>query len=161
MTYLLSIATPEGRDLVVTALRQASDQRTRVARGAARKVAEAKAAKRDVRSQAVKVTDLLAEADVLAELATELERTEELVILHTSGPGVTAIPIPEPPTRGAAGALPLDDEEDPEDDGLSAAAHRAAELAGLEDTVIDPDDPTLDTGATAEDDEDEPAEVNL
>lgn len=148
MPYTLTLATPDTRDLVVTALRTAADQRTRVARGAARKVAEAKAARRDVRSQAVKVTDLLAEADVLAELAADLEQQPALplVVADTTASG-------EDPAPASA--------EDPAGDGLSAAAHRAAALAGLEDALPDPDDPTLDTGATAEDEPDDAEEVTL
>lgn len=146
MPYTVSLATVEDRDLVVTALRSAADQRTRVARGAARKVAEAKALKRDVRSQAVKVTDLLAEADVLAELAIELEAAtdvpvvrpvadlggivgeEELAALREQLTGEPAAPV--------------------EDDGTSPQAQALAAAAGLEDAIIEDG---VDTGATAED----------
>ena len=152
MPYVLTIATPEARDLIVASLRAAADQRTRVARSAAGRVADEKRAGRDVRSSAVKVTALLAEADQLANVADELAALKELAVLSTSPAGVTAVPIPEP----AAEPVP---EDAGDDDGLSAEAHRLAELACLEDALVDPDDPTLDTGATAEDEPDEAEEV--
>lgn len=153
MSYTLSIATAETRDLVVDALRAAADQRTRVARGAARNVSVAKAAGKDVRSQAVKVTALLAEAGDLAELAEELAATTDLVIVATA-PAVTktdqAIAV-----AGEVLGVTMDPTDD---DGTSAAAQAIADLAGL--TPSDPDaveDPV--TGALPEDAPTEPVEV--
>jgi len=159
MSYTLSIATRETRDLVVESLRAAADQRTRVARGAARQVAAAKAGGTDVRSRSVKVTALLAEAGDLAELADQLEAAEDLVIVSTTTAtapvttvaigrqtAVTKLPgAPEAP----AGTV---------DDGTSPAAQALAELAGL--TPADPDaveDPV--TGALPEDEPAQPEEV--
>ena len=156
MPYTLTIATPATRALVVEALRGAADQRTRVAKGAARKVAGARAEGRDVRSQAVKVTALLAEADELSELAAELEAAAEVVVLSVAQDGaLEVIPIPEP-------VEPLledpDEDEDPDDDGLSPAAHAAAERAGLTAVAVDEDAPDVDTGADPEDD---PADTDV
>lgn len=145
MPYRLTIATPEGRDLVVGALRAAADQRTRVARQAAGAVAATKAAGRDVRSSAVKVVALLAEADVLDNLAGELEQLDEVAIVSAT----EDVPIPD------ATIEPADDEAD---DGLSVEAQAAAEAAGLK--PYDPDEPEDPlTGATSEDDPTEPEEV--
>lgn len=143
MPYIVSLATAEDRDLVVAALRSAADQRTRVARGAARKVAEAKAAKRDVRSQAVKVTDLLAEADVLAELANELEAATDVAVVR---------PVPTEAELDALREQLAGDNTavviPTEDDGTSPEAQALAAAAGLEDAIIEDG---VDTGATAED----------
>lgn len=139
MTYTLTIATGEGRDLVVEALRAAARQRTTVARKAAGKVAESKRAGRDVRSSAVKVTGLLAEADVLEELADELAQVEALAIL-------TPAPMVEVTEGGVTTTVPAPRT----DDGTSAAAQALAQLAGL--TPHDPDAPEDPlTGATPED----------
>lgn len=162
MPYVLTIATPEGRDLVVAALRTAADQRTRVARSAAGKVAEQKRAGRDVRSSAVKVTTLLAEADVLVELAAELETLEELAIaIVTPAPQLAAVPIPDPtrePTAEELAALreQLTGDPAPVDDGTSPQAQALAAAAGLEDAIVEDG---VDTGAIAEDDVDEPEDV--
>lgn len=172
--YRLTLATEATRDLVVTALRAAADVRTRVAVKASLTVAEDKLAKRDVRSAAVRVTGLLAEAAQLGALADELATAEAI-------PVVTVGTIPDEdldklvdltrlddptPLDVAAGAIGLDAatgepivEDDPDDDGLSAAAHAAAELAGLEEVLTDEEDPTLDTGATVEDDEPDAADT--
>lgn len=158
MTYTLRIATAETRDLVVAALRTGADQRTRVAKGAARQVAEAKRGGADVRSRAVKVTALLAEADELTTLAAELETAEDLVIVggipvnldDAVAPGVVEV-------RDDAGAV-LATVTLPGDDGTSAAAQAIADLAGL--TPHDPDaveDPL--TGALPEDAPITPEEV--
>lgn len=152
MPYVIRLATTEDRDLVVAALRSAADQRTRVARGAARKVAEAKALKRDVRSQAVKVTDLLAEADVLAELANDLERATELPVVTPATPEELEAMREQLAGDAAAVVIPT------EDDGTSPQAQALAAAAGLEDAIVEDG---VDTGATAEDepDADDVAEV--
>lgn len=144
MSYTLTIATREDRDLIVAALRQASNQRTRVARQASGKVAADKRAGKDVRSASVKVTALLAEADVLEGLADELAATRDV-------PVVTATPVPATLTDDAV-ATSLGD------DGTSVAAQAIAELAGL--TPADPDaveDPL--TGALPEDAAPAPEEI--
>lgn len=154
MTYVLRLATDEDRALVVTALRTGADQRTRVALGASRKVAEAKRAGTDVRSQAVKVTNLLAEADVLATLASELEAAEALPVLSQVtdlDAGVTVLadlgegPVVETTTDGKVTTVPAGD-------GTSKAAQALAAAAGLKDAIILEDG--VDTGAIAEDDPD-------
>lgn len=151
MTYTLSIATEETRDLVVDALRAAADQRTRVARGAARQVAAAKAGGTDVRSRSVKVTALLAEAGDLAELAEELAAATEVAVITVAADGALEFP--------PAKSTPLDALEAMAaaavatvgtDDGTSLAAQAIADLAGL--TPHDPDAPEDPlTGATPED----------
>lgn len=172
MPYVLTIATPEGRDLVVAALRAEADKRTRVARGAAQHVAADKlAGGRDVRSSAVRVAMLLAEAGQLADLADELAAATELAVLSVAADGaLRTAGIPEPkagdatavvvdPLRPGLTAQDLAAAAGVPDDGLSDAAHRAAELAGLEDAYVDPDGEDVETGATAEDDPDEVEEV--
>lgn len=141
MTYVLRLADDDTRALVVASLRAAADQRTRVARGAAGKVAEDKRAGRDVRAQAVKVTVLLAEADTLARVADQLAAAEDLPIVeHTVTDTLEALAgVPDALAALEAG-----------DDGTSAAAQHLAALAGL--TPADPDaveDP--ETGALPED----------
>lgn len=150
MPYIVSLATAEDRDLVVTALRSAADQRTRVARGAARKVAELKAAKRDVRSQAVKVTDLLAEADVLAELANELEAATNVLVVRPA-PTDEELDALRAQLAGDNTAVVVPDGEPAEDDGTSPAAQALAAAAGLTDAIVEDG---VDTGATTEDEPD-------
>jgi hypothetical protein len=144
MPYVVTLATQETRDLVVGCLRAAADQRARVARKASSEVAIEKRAGKDVRSSAVKVTTLLAEADDLANLADQLAAAPELPIVSVVRPTVIDAATGAPAVVGAG-----------EDDGTSPAAQAAAELAGL--TPADPDaveDPL--TGALPED---EPATV--
>lgn len=175
-TYRLTLATEATRDLVVEALRAEASRRSRVATKASLTVAEDKLAKRDVRSAAVRVTGLLAEAAQLGQLADELAAAEALPIVDRVPPLAVAKPelevdltkLDDPtPLDVAAAMLGVDAgtgepvlEEDPDDDGLSPAAHAIAELAGLDDALLDEDDPTLDTGATAEDDEPDAADTN-
>lgn len=100
MPYTISLATDATRTLVADALDAAGDQRTRVALKAARQVAEDKARSKDVRSQAVKVTALLAEADELKTIAAELRAATEVAVLAVDQRGrITA-------TGGGAGSLP-------------------------------------------------------
>ena len=156
MPYVIRLATDEDRALVVTALRTGADQRTRVALGASRKVAEAKRAGTDVRSQAVKVTNLLAEADVLATLATELEAAEALPVLSQ----VTDLDAMRAALAGKASGVDVSAAIDEQqaanpseaDDGTSPAAKALAAAAGLKDAIILEDG--VDTGAIAEDDPD-------
>lgn len=177
MPYVLRLATPDTRDLVVEALRSAASQRTRVATRAAREVAKAKADRRDVRSQAVKVTALLAEAAELGELADELAAATEVAVMSVDQAGkITTVPIPDPtapartPREVAEAALEgLDNEgEDTppedgaeEDDGTSLEAQRLAQLAGLTEAVVDPDAPDVDTGSIGEDEPTTVEEVDL
>ena len=176
MPYVLRLATPDTRDLVVEALRSAASQRTRVATRAAREVAKAKADRRDVRSQAVKVTALLAEAAELGELADELADATEVAVMSVDQAGkITTAPIPDPtapartPREVAEAALEgRDAEEDTppedgaeEDDGTSLEAQRLAQLAGLTDAVVDPDAPDVDTGSIREDEPTTVEEVDL
>lgn len=160
MPYVLTIATPETRDLVVDSLRRAADQRTRVARQAAGKVAADKRTGRDVRSAAVRVTALLAEADELVDVAEQLAALEELAIV-TTAPTLTAVPIPEP----GVDLTPLEDPTPLDvaamavgqtDDGTSPEAQALAAAAGLEDAIVEDG---VDTGAIAEDEAGEPEEV--
>lgn len=154
MPYVVHIATKETRDLVVGALRAASDQRARVARKASSEVAADKRAGKDVRSSAVKVTTLLAEADELAQLADQIATAEQLPIVTTQ----TRAPIVDaatgatlPVVVGATGET---------DDGTSPEAQALAELAGL--TPADPDaveDPL--TGALPEDEPTDVEDVTL
>lgn len=148
MSYTVTIATTATRDLVVEALRSAADQRTRVARQAARTVADAKAAGTDVRSRSVKVTGILAEAGELAALADEVEALPDLVIVSTT-PAVVEVTEGGITTTVAAPAV---------DDGTSPAAQALAELAGLQPYDPDaPEDPL--SGATPEDEPTDVAEV--
>lgn len=153
MPYLVQLASPETRDLVVACLRAAADQRARVARKASAEVALEKRAGKDVRSSAVKVTTLLAEADDLANLADQLAAAEELPIVTTSdrpsivdaATGVALTVVPAPGDDG---------------DGTSPEAQAIAELAGL--TPADPDaveDPV--TGALPEDEPTDVEDVTL
>lgn len=152
MPYVVQLATRETRDLVVGCLRTAADQRARVARKASSEVAAEKRAGKDVRSSAVKVTALLAEADELAKLADELAAAEDLPIVTSTRP---------PVVEAATGAPVLAVVGDPgDDDGTSPEAQAVAELAGL--TPADPDaveDP--ETGALPEDEPTEPEDVTL
>lgn len=149
MPYVLKIATEAARDLVVASLKGAADQRTRVARQAAGKVAEAKRANpsKDVRSASVRVTSLLGEADTLERLAAELAAAPHVPI-------VEAAPEAEDPLA-ALGAVPEALEELAADDGTSAEAQHLAELAGL--TPADPD--AVEDPITHALPEDEPAEA--
>lgn len=152
MPYLVQLASRETRDLVVGCLRAAADQRARVARKASSEVAIDKRAGKDVRSSAVKVTTLLAEADDLANLADQLAAAEELPIVSVVRPGVvdaaTGSPVTVVPAAGDDG------------DGTSPEAQAIAELAGL--TPADPDaveDPL--TGALPEDEPTDVEDVTL
>jgi hypothetical protein len=161
VTYTVTIATEATRDLVVEALRAAAEQRTRVARGAARTVAATKAAdpRADVRSRSVKVTALLAEAGDLDALATEVAALESLVVMHVDAHGRIEVEgslrdVVEVTEGGVTTTVPAPDV----DDGTSEEAQALAELAGLKPS--DPDaveDPV--TGALPEDEPTEPVEV--
>lgn len=167
MTYTLSVATQEGRDLVVEALRQAARQRTTVARKAAVKVAEDKrAGTRDVRPASVKVTALLAEAGTLEELADELATATDVAIVTVDAAGRLEVPAPRDAEAVVAEQeriTGLDRQtiaalHPAADDGTSVAAQLAAERAGLK--PYDPDEPEDPlTGATSEDDPVEVEEV--
>lgn len=154
MSYTLTIATDADRTLVVEAIRAAAEQRTRVARGAAGNVQLAKAAGQDVRAKAVRVTLLLAEADRLSKLATELEDAPLITVVTptsntaASNDSGTTVAVTEGGMTTVVAAPAVDD-------GTSSAAQALAELAGLR--AADPDaveDPL--TGAVPED---EPLEV--
>lgn len=148
MPYVVQLATQETRDLVVACLRTAADQRARVARKASAEVAAEKRAGKDVRSSAVKVTTLLAEADDLSNLADQLAAAQDLPVVTSVRPPVVDAGTGAPEALTVVGA-PSDD------DGTSPEAQAVAELAGL--TPADPDaveDPL--TGALPED---EPATV--
>lgn len=149
MTYTITIADASARDLVVDALRRGADARTRAAERIAGEVRIEKAAGKDVRSSAVKVTVLLGEAAELRATAEVLAHAAEVPIIGTppTGPHVvvaaTGQPIePDEPLPGVGG---------PEDDGTSPEAQALAALAGL--TPYDPDEPEDPiTGAISEDD---------
>lgn len=145
--YALRIATDETRELVVDALRSAADQRTRVARAAAGKVADEKRAGKDVRSSAVRVTTLLAEADQLATIADELAAAEALPVLAP----VTEEQLAEARAQLAGDATATVVPDPPEDDGTSPEAQALAAAAGLTDAIVEDG---VDTGATAEDEPD-------
>lgn len=150
--YTLRLATEETRDLVVSALRSAADQRTRVARTAAGRVAEKKRTGKDVRSASVKVTTLLAEADSLAVLADDLAAADALPVVADT-PVLDVAAIKEklsgvtPETLAAA-----------EGDGTSPRAQALAAAAGLTDAILEED---VDTGAIVEDEPDQIEEVAL
>jgi hypothetical protein len=168
MPYVLTIATPATRTLVVEAMRARADTLARAATRASADLELERAAGKDVRSRAVKLVTMLAQARDLENLAGELEALEELALVEASAAGVTAVPIPEPVplTVGAdepgaitaveAAAL-LEERRlelvppPADDDGLSAAAHALADAAGLEPTVLEDD-----LGALPED---EPTDV--
>lgn len=153
MPYVVQLATKETRDLVVGCLRAAADQRARVARKASAEVAVEKRAGKDVRSSAVKVTTLLAEADDLANLADQLAAAPELPIVTS-----TRAPVVDAATGAPAALAVVGAPED--DDGTSPEAQALAELAGL--TPADPDaveDPL--TGALPEDEPTDVEDVTL
>lgn len=189
MTYTLAIATEATRDLVVEALKTAAEQRSRVARGASSKVAEAKAAGKDVRSQAVKVIGVLAEADELYQLAARLEAAEDLLVIAQAT-------MPANMAGGGGGGIDLSRLENPTpldatasgckiEDGVCAnhTANNPACVLHQPETAPEPDpdddglsdeahrlaelagltDPIIeddvDTGAIPEDDTDDPEEV--
>ena len=148
MPFLVQLASPETRDLVVACLRAAADQRARVARKASANFALEKRAGKDVRSSAVKVTTLLAEADDLANLADQLAAAEELPIVTTTDrptivDAATGVALIARPAGGGAG------------DGTSPEAQALAELAGL--TPADPD--AVEDSVTGALPEDEPTDV--
>lgn len=146
MTYRLTILTDYDRDLVVESLRSSADQRVRVARKASTSVADDKRAGKDVRSAAVKLTALLAEADVLEGLATELAAAPEVNLL-ADVPLVVAGAAIAAGERLEVQGIPIDP-ADIVDDGTSKAAQELAALAGLEAAII-VEDPL--TGALPED----------
>lgn len=165
MTYTLRLLTAESRDLVVEALRSAAGQRAKVAQAAALELAPDRAARKDVRAASVRVTDLLAEAGRLNQLADELATADDVPLI-TGPPPSLAVDQPAHAVTltGLEDAIARGDNQqaadelaaltDAVDDGLSDAAHAAAQLAGLEEARLDEDDPTLETGALAEDDVD-------
>lgn len=155
MPYTLSIATPEARDLVVAALREAADKRSRVARTAGRGLAIEKRGGKDVRSGAVRVAMILGEAGDLEALAEELASAANLPILERLTNATIAIPDPadeaDPLTPADLGQLAGDD-------GTSLEAQALAALAGL--SPSDPDaveDPL--TNALPEDEPTKPEEI--
>lgn len=151
MTYVLTLATEADRDLVVDALKSAGDQRTRVARQASRKVAMDKRAGKDVRSAAVRVTAMLAEADALIDLASSLAAQDEIpVVRYTTTDFIRDV------IKGD-----LTPTEAPDDDGTSAAAQHLAALAGLDQDLPDEDADDIESGALTEDDDPNPTEVTL
>lgn len=177
MSYTLRLLTEEARDLVVEALRAESDKRTRVARGAAQHVAADKAAGvKDVRSGAVRVAMLLAEAGTLADLADELAATEDVPVVGRGIVALTDLKAGQSVAVDGAGHVtaadavlaaveagkvdltPLEDLIEQEgDDGLSPAAHAAMAQADAfaEEYLEDPDGTDVDTHAIGED---EPAD---
>lgn len=160
MTYVLALATEATRDLVVAALTTAGEQRTRVALKAAAAVAELAKARKDVRSRAVKVTALLADAAELGDLAATLKAATPLVEHRGPAPD---LPTPAPVDVDSLRTLLTGEEptaEDPDvppdpddDDGTSPEAQRLAALAGLEPAVEDP--------LTGSIPEDEPTDAEL
>lgn len=144
MPYTLTVATPEDRDLVVAALRGAANQRLRVARTAGGEVAREKRQGADVRSAAVRVTMLLAEADALETIAADLEAAEESTVVRVAQDGSLEVP----PTVETIESLRAQLSGD-EDDGTSLEAQALAELAGL--TAADPDAVEDELGRLPED----------
>ena len=168
MTYTLRILTEDARDLVVAAMRAEAAKRTRVAQGAALALAEERALKRDVRSSAVKVADLLAEAGRLDQLADELANTPDVPVV--SGPvppmavtdpanAVVLTDLEEHLVEAAATGTDLDAVDsalaDEAGDGLSDAAHAAMRRAEqFAEEHLDPDGADVVTNALVEDDPD-------
>lgn len=126
-------------DLVVDALRAEASRRLRAGLKLALELEQDRAGGKDVRSRAVRLVTWLAGG---ATLEAEADRLAGLDVRGVAG--LTGTPISEPPA-------PLEAPVDPDDDGLSPEAHRAAQLAGLDPTVLE-EDP--ETGSTAEDDVD-------
>lgn len=158
MPYVVRIATPEDRDLVVTALRASAEQRVRVARKAGGKVAADKRAGKEVRAAAVRVAMLLAEADTLEQTATDLEAATEVAVLSVDQAGrIETTPIPDPTADTPPGDV--DTDTDVDDDGTSPQAQHLAELAGLKPTDPDAEDPI--THALPEDEPDTVEDIDL
>lgn len=169
MTYTLSLLTAASRDLVVEALRAEADKRTRVAQGAALALAPDRAARKDVRAASVRVTDLLAEAGTLDQLATELAAAQDVPLI--TGPDATRLVVEQPAhavtltgleehaveaaasTEGLLDPIDTALVEELGDDGLSDAAHAAMAEAEkfAEEHLDDPDGPDVDTLAIRED----------
>lgn len=123
------------RDAAVTALRDAADQRARVARKAS---AQVLADDSDPRTASVRIVKLLGEASQLETLADTLETLETLTTTGETGmippttPGQGA-PALDPSATAAAVTVIVGG------DGTSAEAQRLAALAGLESTELDED----------------------
>ena len=157
MPYVLTVANREERDSVVAALRQAADQRSRVAAAAAGEVLaaeqEAKAAGRrdDLRPAALRVTRFLGEANTLATIADRFEQAPESTLEAkvdaemTNGlaaPAVDAGELPLDPAPVVPGKV----------DTAAGIASAAANIdAAIEAKVAD-DGPTYDDGADTDDD---------
>ena len=166
MSYTLRILTEDSRDLVVEALRAEAAKRTRVAQGAALALAEDRAARKDVRAASVRITDLLAEAGRLDQLADELAAAEDVPVVTAADilgahANASLTPLEEHIVEATA-AGDLDDVDtalagELGDDGLSAAAHAAMAQADqfAEAYLSDPDGDDVDTHAIGED---EPAD---
>jgi len=165
MSYTLRILTEDSRDLVVEALRAEAAKRTRVAQGAALALAEDRAARKDVRAASVRITDLLAEAGRLDQLADELAAAEDVPVVNMPPDpalrSATLTPLEEHIVEATADG-DLDDVDtalagELGDDGLSDAAHAAMAQADefAERYLADPDGADVDTHAIGED---EPAD---
>lgn len=156
-------------NLIADVLDSGADQRKRTAVRAAEAVA---AMDKDPRSAAVRVTRMLAEAGRLEALAKGF-RDGSLVIIETATSAavalaalnatVTAIENPDDvtPVDGVDTIVDQDPEDvtGDEDDGLSAAAHAAAEAAGLTPTIITDDAIEEDELGALPEDEPAPDEV--
>lgn len=166
MTYTLRLLTAASRDLVVDAMRAEAAKRTRVASGAALALAEDRAARKDVRAASVRVTDLLAEAGRLDQLADELAAAEDVPVV--AGP-VPPLAVEQPADAvvltgleehvieatadGDLDGIDAQLADELGDDGLSAEAHAAMAAAEefAEQYLADPDGEDVDTNAIGED----------
>lgn len=144
--YHIVLVNVDDRDLVVEALRGAADQRQRVATKAAAEVLDEKRANgKDPRTASVRIVTMLAEAANLTVYADGLEAAN--ITPARQEPGM----VPPPTDTPEQGAQALDPTAAAERavvvhvgaDGLSEAAHRLADLAGLEDTELG-EEPDLD-----------------
>lgn len=142
--------------LVVEALRAESARRLRAGLKLALELEDLRAAGTDVRTRSVRLVTWLAGAARLEQHADQLERPAPVPILPAGASGAELAAALEDTSADPRGAGALD--VDVPDDGLSPEAQRAAQLAGLDPTVLE-EEP--ETGATAEDDVDGPLDHDL
>lgn len=153
MPYVLTVTSREERDAVVAALRQAADQRSRVAAQAAGEVLAAeqaaKAAGRrdDLRPAALRVTRFLGEANLLQVIADRWERVEEVPLeAKVAAELTTAETLPLDPPVDPAPAEPTE-EGRVEVDVAAGIARAAANIDHALGAKVADDGPSYDAGA--------------
>lgn len=154
MPYVLTVTSREERDAVVAALRQAADQRSRVAAQAAGEVLAAeqaaKAAGRrdDLRPAALRVTRFLGEANLLQVIADRWERVEEVPLeAKVAAELTTAETLPLDPPADPAPAEPTEEEGPVEVDVAAGIARAAANIDHALGAKVADDGPSYDAGA--------------